>query len=135
MWKVPVTFWTRRSWIAFTSSSVSVRSSAWKRSRQARLERPSGKRNTSNSTSCRNSGPASCRSAAASRQSEPVESREALEAAVAAQPEEPPRPGSWGGYRLVPESYEFWEHRENRLHDRIRYTRAREGWRSELLSP
>jgi pyridoxamine 5'-phosphate oxidase len=46
-----------------------------------------------------------------------------------------PLPPHWGGFRLRPEAIEFWEHRDNRLHDRIRYTRAREGWRSELLSP
>ena len=58
------------------------------------------------------------RSAAASRQSQPIRSREELEAAVAAQPKEPSRPPYWGCYRLVPESYEFWRHRENRLHER-----------------
>ena len=46
-----------------------------------------------------------------------------------------PLPPHWGGFRLRPEAIEFWQHRDNRLHDRIRYTRAREGWRSELLSP
>ena len=39
-----------------------------------------------------------------------------------------PRPAHWGGYRLFPETYEFWEHRENRLHDRLRYRRAGERW-------
>ncbi len=51
---------------------------------------------------------ASRRSAAASRQSQPIDSRAELEAAVAAQPDEPPRPPRWGGYRLTPETYEFW---------------------------
>jgi len=46
-----------------------------------------------------------------------------------------PLPPHWGGYRLHPEAIEFWEHRENRLHDRVRYTRAREGWKAERLSP
>ena len=50
---------------------------------------------------------ASRRSAAASRQSEPVESREELEARVAALPAEPERPAGWGGYRVVPDAYEF----------------------------
>ncbi len=77
--------------------------------------------------------------ATVSSQSEPIESREALEERFAdleqAHPDELPRPAHWGGYRLVPESYEFWEHRENRLHDRIRYRRESKGWRVERLSP
>jgi pyridoxamine 5'-phosphate oxidase len=79
--------------------------------------------------------PGSRRSAAASRQSRPIGSREELEAAVAAQPEEPPRPATWGGYLLVPEVYEFWEHRDDRLHDRERWTRSDGGWRVERLQP
>ena len=75
------------------------------------------------------------RSAAASRQSEPIGSREELEAAVAAQPAEPPRPPWWGGYVLVPDAYEFWEHRDDRLHDRERWTRSDGGWRVERLQP
>jgi pyridoxamine 5'-phosphate oxidase len=75
------------------------------------------------------------RSAAASRQSEPISSREELEAAVAAQPAEPPRPSWWGGYVLIPDAYEFWEHRDDRLHDRERWTRSDGGWRVERLQP
>lgn len=75
------------------------------------------------------------RSAAASRQSEPVASRAELEAAVAAQPAEPARPERWGGFRLVPDAYEFWRHRDDRLHERHSY-RAREGgWEVLLLQP
>jgi pyridoxamine 5'-phosphate oxidase len=79
--------------------------------------------------------PASRRSAAASRQSEPVESRAALAAAVAAQPDEPPRPAWWGGYRLVPETFEFWEHRDDRLHDRHLFRRYGDGWETVRLQP
>jgi pyridoxamine 5'-phosphate oxidase len=78
---------------------------------------------------------ASRRSAAASHQSEPIASRDALEAAVAAQPEEPERPDRWGGYRLVPDTYEFWRHRDDRLHERHLF-RARDGdWEVLLLQP
>lgn len=41
----------------------------------------------------------------------------------------------WGGFRVAPESWEFWEHRDNRLHDRHRYARADRGWRAERLAP
>lgn len=45
------------------------------------------------------------------------------------------RPDHWGGYRLVPETYEFWQHRDDRLHDRLRYRRANGAWVVERLSP
>ena len=78
----------------------------------------------------------------ASRQSEPIESREALESRFRAlearfAAAEPPLPDHWGGFRLAPDEYEFWQHRENRLHDRFRY-RPREsegGWLIERLQP
>jgi pyridoxamine 5'-phosphate oxidase len=77
--------------------------------------------------------------ATVSSQSEPIESREALEEQFAdldqSHPGELPRPAHWGGYRLVPESYEFWEHRENRLHDRIRYRREGDNWVVDRLYP
>ena len=78
---------------------------------------------------------ASRRSAAASNQSQPIGSREELEAAVAAQPEEPPRPGRWGGYRLVPDAYEFWRHRADRLHERHLFKACDDGWQVLLLQP
>jgi pyridoxamine 5'-phosphate oxidase len=82
------------------------------------------------------SRPASSRrSAAASRQSEPIGSRAELEAAVAAQPADPPRPERWGGFRLVPESYEFWRHDPNRLHQRHLFRRRDGGWEVLLLQP
>ena len=79
--------------------------------------------------------PASRRSAAASRQSQPIDTREELEAAVAAQPAEPPRPAHWGGFRLVPESYEFWRHRDDRLHERHLFRARDGGWEVVLLQP
>ena len=76
----------------------------------------------------------------ASQQSRPLGSRDELERRYAElereyEDREVPLPPHWGGYRLRPEAIEFWEHRENRLHDRLRYTRAREGWKVERLSP
>jgi pyridoxamine 5'-phosphate oxidase len=80
--------------------------------------------------------PGSRRSAAASRQSRPVAARAELEAAVAAQPAEPERPPWWGGLRLVPERYEFWQNRDDRLHDRRLYLpRDGGGWEVTLLQP
>jgi pyridoxamine 5'-phosphate oxidase len=50
---------------------------------------------------------------------------------------EVPLPAHWGGYRVVPDTIEFWQGRESRLHDRIRYVREKggKGWRVERLSP
>lgn len=77
--------------------------------------------------------------ASISNQSEPIDSREDLERLFAefeaAHPDEIPRPEHWGGYRLIPDVYEFWEHRDNRLHDRIRYGRDGERWTVERLQP
>jgi pyridoxamine 5'-phosphate oxidase len=75
----------------------------------------------------------------ASRQSEPLDSREELEArfaeADAAHPDDVPRPPHWGGFRIAPETYEFWQHRDNRLHDRLQYRRDGVDWVVERLSP
>jgi pyridoxamine 5'-phosphate oxidase len=77
----------------------------------------------------------------ASRQSEPIEGRSALDAAVADadrrfEGTDVPRPPHWGGYRLVPDEVEFWQGRAFRLHDRFRYTRTVAGdWRIERLAP
>lgn len=76
---------------------------------------------------------------AASPQSQVVSSREELERHVsdlaARHPDEVPRPDSWGGYRLVPDRFEFWQGRPARLHDRFRYRLEAEAWLIERLGP
>jgi pyridoxamine 5'-phosphate oxidase len=80
-------------------------------------------------------------SALASPQSRPVPSREWLEERVrelATEHEgrELPVHDDWGGYRLIPDAWEFWQHRPNRLHDRFRYLpHPGGGWRIERLGP
>lgn len=79
-------------------------------------------------------------SALASPQSRPVESRAELERLVAelealSADGELPLPEHWGGIRVRPELYEFWQHREDRLHDRLVYTPAGDGWAVARLAP
>ena len=79
-------------------------------------------------------------SAWASAQSEPVPSRAALEQSMTdlarRYPDAVPRPPHWGGYRLTPDAIEFWQNRDDRLHDRILYRRSRNGrWTIERLAP
>lgn len=75
-----------------------------------------------------------------SPQSQVLDSRDALEAAWAEQQsrlgEDPPRPPQWGGYRLVPDYWEFWQGRPSRLHDRLVYrAQADGGWKLQRLAP
>ncbi len=77
---------------------------------------------------------------AASIQSEPIRDRDSLETAVAELKDRypdgrVPRPAEWGGYRLRPHYYEFWQGREARLHDRFRYALNEGVWRVERLQP
>jgi pyridoxamine 5'-phosphate oxidase len=78
-------------------------------------------------------------SAAASPQSSVVSDRGELERRVAdlrgLHGDDPPRPDSWGGYRLAPATWEFWQHRDDRLHDRLRYRRDGSRWLVERLAP
>jgi len=76
----------------------------------------------------------------ASHQSQPVAGREELEAAYAAAERQyagadVPVPGEWGGYRVIPQSVEFWQGRVGRMHDRLVYRRTADGWGTQRLAP
>jgi pyridoxamine 5'-phosphate oxidase len=77
----------------------------------------------------------------ASRQSEAIDSRQALDARFEAASKrfpdgQVPRPEWWGGYRVTPHEFEFWQGRIGRMHDRLRYTVQSDGsWRRERLAP
>lgn len=78
--------------------------------------------------------------AVASPQSSPIDGREELEEKYADlekefDGKEITRPENWGGYIVEPEVIEFWQGRESRLHDRLRYTRTASGWQVERLAP
>ena len=112
----------------------------WRRlGRQVRVEGPVQRLSAEESDAYWSTRPPRSRAAAAaSRQSEVIESREELEAEFERllPGDEVPRPERWGGYVLEPDAIELWQHRDDRLHERVRFTRAREGdWREELLSP
>ncbi len=76
----------------------------------------------------------------ASHQSRPIAGRAELDAAMAAwtaafSDGAVPRPAWWGGWRVAPRAYEFWQQGTNRLHDRLRYDAAGDGWRIQRLQP
>ena len=75
----------------------------------------------------------------ASPQSQVISSRSVIEKAAlkytAEYPKDPPRPGHWGGYRLKPEMWEFWQGRKSRLHDRLRYRLNVKSWERVRLAP
>ncbi len=109
--------------------------------RQVRIEGPVRRTSAEESEEYVRSRPRGSQiSALASPQSRPVADRAELERSVAEIAAghiegELPIPSWWGGYVVEPESFEFWQHREDRLHDRLRYTPDGTGWRIERLAP
>jgi len=103
--------------------------------RQVRVEGPVERLEAQASDAYFGTRPSGAQAAArGTRQGQVVESREELEAAARrAGPGQ--RPDWWGGYVLRPQAYEFWQHREDRLHDRLRYEPDRTGWRIVRLAP
>lgn len=112
----------------------------WPPERQVRVSGPVARVGEDESARYWRSRPRGSRlSAWASHQSEVVASRAVLEARVADLDarfgDDVPSPPFWGGFRLVPRTVEFWHHRHDRLHDRLRYRREGEAWVIERLSP
>ena len=108
--------------------------------RQVRIEGKVKKVSETESEDYFRSRPVGARlSARASAQSSVVGGREILETEMKKQKaehgENPPRPANWGGYRVMPSRIEFWQGRENRLHDRLLYTLVRGAWKIERLAP
>jgi len=110
--------------------------------RQVRIEGPVERTSAEETAAYVRTRPgASQLSALASPQSQRIESRDALERRVAEfaaahEGADPPLPEAWGGFRLAPASFEFWQNRRDRLHDRLRYTRRCDGgWTVERLAP
>ena len=108
--------------------------------RQVRVEGKVEKVSAADSDAYFSTRPVGARlSALASAQSALVANRSVLEervkALTAKYGNNPPRPEHWGGYRVIPERIEFWQGRENRLHDRLLYLRADTRWKIERLAP
>lgn len=108
--------------------------------RQVRIDGTLSEVSAAESDAYFNSRPLGSRHAAiASPQSEVVASRAALEQryqdAVRTTGDAPSRPPHWGGYRLMPVEIEFWQGRENRLHDRLLYRNSAQGWTMQRLAP
>lgn len=114
----------------------------WKETeRQVRIEGVTEKVSREESEKYFHSRPAGSQIAAmTSEQSEVIPDREFLdrkfnELKIRYEGKKVPLPDNWGGYRLIPERIEFWQGRQNRLHDRILYTKTDAGWKIERLSP
>jgi pyridoxamine 5'-phosphate oxidase len=113
----------------------------WELGRQVRVEGAVEELTTDESAAYWATRPRGSQIAAwASPQSRPLPGRDELDRRVAEADERfagevVPLPPFWGGYRVIPESIELWTHRDDRLHDRVWYTREGDGWRSEHLAP
>jgi pyridoxamine 5'-phosphate oxidase len=113
----------------------------WELGRQVRVEGPVEEISSAESLAYWTSRPRESQLAAwASPQSKPLGDRDELDSLVAGararfEDEDVPLPDFWGGYRVAPDVVEFWEHRDDRLHDRVRYVRSAGGWRRERLAP
>lgn len=113
----------------------------WELGRQVRVEGAVEETSDGESAAYWESRPRASRVAAwCSPQSQPLAGRGELEARYAEAAArfgdgDVPLPAFWGGYRVVPDTIEFWTHRDDRLHDRVRYVRASGEWRRERLAP
>ena len=140
-----LTFFTNRSSRKGVELMANPRAAAaihwWELGRQVRVEGVVEEVSQEESVAYWETRPRASRIAAwASPQSQPLVDPAELDARVAAVElrfggNEVPLPPFWGGYRLVPDVIELWTHRENRLHDRLRYERDGPGWRRERLAP
>lgn len=113
----------------------------WELGRQVRVEGAVVEVSDEESTAYWKSRPRASQIAGwASPQSQSLADRSDLDARVAEVEErfdggEVLLPPFWGGYRLVPDSVEFWTHQDSRLHDRVRYARSGTGWQCDRLAP
>ena len=113
----------------------------WELGRQVRVEGRVEETSLEDSSAYWASRPRASRLAAwTSPQSQPLAGRAELDARYAEATArfgdgDVPLPGFWGGYRVVPDTIEFWAHRDDRLHDRVRYVRATGKWSRERLAP
>jgi pyridoxamine 5'-phosphate oxidase len=140
-----VTFFTNRESRKGEELAANPRAAAvvhwWELGRQVRLEGRVERTTDAGSLEYWRTRPRGSQIAAwASRQSRPLSGRGELEARVEDLGErfagqDVPLPPFWGGYRLLPSTVEFWVHRDDRLHDRVRFVREDEGWRRERLGP
>ena len=113
----------------------------WELGRQVRIEGSVEETSDEESRSYWQTRPRGSQLAAwASRQSQQLSDRDELDERVAEMGErfageDVPLPPFWGGYRIIPTVIEFWTHRDDRLHDRLRYVLEPDGWRVERLAP